>query len=261
MLASTIIVLREMLEMCLVIGMISAALNNIPKKRMILLLGAAFGLFLSGILAFIFYRATDFLAEAGQEYINIIILIASIICIALTLLWINSHIVSLHHKLKEASLDASILPIIFVIALAIAREGAELVLFMHGVAAGGAKAIDLTIGFIFGSLIGTSLGIMMYMGLLKIPHKYFFKAINIMLMLLAAGMAAQLAHYFMAADLIKIGANILWDSSWLMSDDSLVGKALHGLLGYSTKPTALQAGFYIATLLSMLLVLRVKNKG
>ena len=260
MIASTIIVLREMLEICLVIGMFSAALNNIQKKWTIICSGILSGIFLSGILTFLFYQASKFLEEDGQEYINITILLSSIICIALTILWINTHLTLLQHRLKEATIDSKTFPIIIIIALAIAREGAELVLFMHGIAIGGARAIDLTSGFLLGSLIGISLGVLMYRGLLNIPHKYFFKTINIMLILLAAGMSAQLAHYLIVIDLVQIGSNILWDSSWLIRDSSLAGKLSHGLLGYSAKPTLLQVIFYTVTLLSMLLIIRIKNK-
>ena len=41
---------------------------------------------------------------------------------------------------------------------------------------------------------------------------------------------------------------IVWDTSWVLSDRSLVGRALHTLIGYSDQPTAMQLAVYLATL-------------
>jgi len=41
----------------------------------------------------------------------------------------------------------------------------------------------------------------------------------------------------------------LWDTSWLLSDQSLVGRVLHTLIGYTAQPAGIQLVFYVATLL------------
>jgi high-affinity iron transporter len=50
---------------------------------------------------------------------------------------------------------------------------------------------------------------------------------------------------------------ILWDSSWLLSDRSMLGRALHTLIGYSDQPTALQLVVYLATLAVTFVLLRL----
>ena len=260
MLATTIIVLREMLEVCLIVGMLFAALKTIENKRKIFFLGIGGGILLSIILALSFYKITNLFSGNGQEIISITILSLSIICIGLTILWIKNYVQSLSKKITNATQQKGVYPIIIVIALAITREGVELTLFLHGVAASGASGVELFSGFILGSLIGSILGILMYTGLLKFPTKYFFKIINVMLALLAAGMSTQLANYFTSTDLIDKLSGSVWNSSWLLSDASLMGKILHGLVGYQSNPTQLQLVFYITTLLIMLTMLKRSSK-
>jgi high-affinity iron transporter len=41
----------------------------------------------------------------------------------------------------------------------------------------------------------------------------------------------------------------LWDTSFILADDQLLGRVLHTLIGYTAQPTGIQLLFYIATLL------------
>ena len=50
---------------------------------------------------------------------------------------------------------------------------------------------------------------------------------------------------------------MVWDSSWLLSDESVLGRALHTLVGYSDRPTAMQLIVYVATLATMFVLMKV----
>ncbi len=41
----------------------------------------------------------------------------------------------------------------------------------------------------------------------------------------------------------------LWDTSFLLSEQSLPGRVLHTLIGYTAQPAGIQLVFYLATLL------------
>jgi high-affinity iron transporter len=70
-----------------------------------------------------------------------------------------------------------------------------------------------------------------------------------LVLLLAAGLASQGAAFLMQADLLPpLGSN-LWDTSFLLSDQSLAGRVLHTLVGYTAQPAGIQLVFYAATLL------------
>ena len=43
----------------------------------------------------------------------------------------------------------------------------------------------------------------------------------------------------------------VWDTSWLLSERSILGNLLHTLIGYAERPTELQLVFYVGTLFAM----------
>ena len=133
-----------------------------------------------------------------------------------------------------------------VVALAVLREGSEVVLFGYGLLAGGSASGDLVTGGVLGVLSGVAAGVAMYAGLLRIPMRHFFRATNGLLMLLAAGLAAAAAGFLDQADVLPTLADPLWDSSWLLTDDSWLGRTLHALVGYSAQPSGMQVLFYLS---------------
>jgi high-affinity iron transporter len=75
--------------------------------------------------------------------------------------------------------------------------------------------------------------------------------------LLAGGLAAEAVHQLSNAGLVPASFDVtLWDTSWLLSDDSLLGRLLHVLLGYRDRPTAPEAVAYVATISAILLLSR-----
>src|SRR5206468_6526865 len=94
----------------------------------------------------------------------------------------------------------------------------------------------------------------LYLGLLRIPQRRLFAVTGWMVLLLAAGMAAQAAGYLVQADLLPPLGNTVWDTSAVLTEDSLLGKALHTLIGYVARPDGVQILFYLATLFGIWLL-------
>ena len=86
MLATAIIVFREMLEICLILGIISAALDNLKNKNLLLLSGIIGGVCLSIIFALAMTYINGLFDGNGQEILKIMILTTSIIFINLTII-------------------------------------------------------------------------------------------------------------------------------------------------------------------------------
>ncbi|MDI9719142.1 FTR1 family protein, partial [Pseudomonas aeruginosa] len=84
------------------------------------------------------------------------------------------------------------------------------------------------------------LGYAMYAGLLQIPLKRLFSVTNGLIVLLAAGMASQCVGFLLAAGLVPSWGDAVWDTSWLLKETSIVGKALHTLIGYTARPAGIQ---------------------
>ncbi|MCT4635010.1 MAG: FTR1 family protein [Rickettsiales bacterium] len=264
MLATAVIVFREMLEICLILGIISAALDSLKNKKTLLLAGITGGIILSIIFAFTMTYINGLFDGNGQEILKIIILTISIIFINLTIIWITKHRKELHNKINNATQrlinkEINTLSLVIVIIFVISREGMEIILFLSGIYSAGSTPQDLILGSIIGTASGITFGLLLYNGLLKIHVKNFFSVINIMLILLAAGMASELANYLNSADLIEVLSKQIWDSSWLINENSITGKILHSLLGYSSKPTQLQVIFY-GTSIAITSILLINSK-
>jgi high-affinity iron transporter len=65
---------------------------------------------------------------------------------------------------------------------------------------------------------------------------------------MAAGMATQCVAFLEQADIATGLGKIVWNTSSLLADNSVAGRVLHTLVGYTGKPTELQLVVYLATL-------------
>jgi high-affinity iron transporter len=136
-----------------------------------------------------------------------------------------------------------------VVGIAVLREGSEVVLFVFGIAAAQKiSELSLLVGGAIGLAGGIAMGAALYWGLLTIPMRHLFRVTSWMILLLAAGMASQGAAFLVQAGLLPPLSGALWDSSFLLSDNSLIGQALHALVGYVSHPVGIQLVFYSITL-------------
>jgi high-affinity iron transporter len=135
-----------------------------------------------------------------------------------------------------------------VVAIAILREGSEVVLFMYGLAAGGSSVGSLALGGLLGLAAGVAAGVALYSGLIRVDTHRMFSATNGLLVLVAAGMASTAAHFLVQADLLPPLGSPLWDTSALVANGSMPGQLLHALVGYDARPSGMQILFFAAVL-------------
>src|SRR3546814_297206 len=103
-------------------------------------------------------------------------------------------------------------------------------------------------GGLLGVVGGVALGAALYLGLLRIPTRYLFAVTTWLIVLLAAGMAAQGAGFMVQAGFLPSFGGALWDSSSLISERALTGQVLHVLVGYEARPNTVQLAFYAGTI-------------
>src|ERR1044071_1521470 len=108
---------------------------------------------------------------------------------------------------------------------------------------------DLLVGGLLGIVAGAAFTALTYFGLLAIPTRYIFSVTSWLIALLAAGMAAQAIQFLNNGGVAVVLDRMVWDTSWLLSEGSILGRMLHALIGYTERPTELQLIIYIATLL------------
>lgn len=266
MIATLIIVFREIFEIALLLSVIMVATVNLPKRWLVVTLGLGFGLLGSALVALFTSQITDMAEGMGQELFNALILLAATLMVGWTVIWMARHAKELSKNIKNLGKrivdgDANIYAMSVVIALAVLREGAEIILFLNGMAASGASKLDLILGASLGLALGSFAGLMLYLGLLKISPKYVFRVTTWLLILVAGGMASIAAGYLVSAGYFSEFSEVLWDSSWLLSEANILGKTLHVLIGYSEKPMQIQAVFYLLTILILLAGVYLSRPG
>lgn len=253
MFASGLIVFRESLEAALLIGIIAAATRTLPHRNRWIMIGVIAGIIGSLIVAALTESIAQLANGSGQEIFNASIIGIAVCMIGWHSIWMTSHVKEMVHSAKKISNDvitgeAELSAIAIAIALTVLREGSETVLFLHGVLASADSGISVLLGGVGGLFTGLGLGTILYFGLIQIPLRHLFSVTNVLLLLLAAGLASQGARLLAQADLIPSLASPLWDTSHLLSLESPVGKSLHILIGYEAQPTGMQVIFYLMTI-------------
>ena len=254
MLGALIIVFREVFEAGLIIGIVLAATRAVSHRGWWIgggVLGGAMGACIVALFAGALSAA---FRGMGQELFNAAILGVAVAMLIWHSVWMSRHgreIAAEMRSLGEAVVagSRSLVGLAVVVGVAVLREGVEVVLFLYGiVASGGTSTWELFGGGLVGLFLGALVCGLTYLGLLQIPNRYLFSVTNMMIALLAAGMAAQATAFLEQADVVTVMGQVVWNTSDYLTDKSLVGRALHTLIGYTDQPTAIQLVVYLGTL-------------
>lgn len=267
MIPSFIILFREVLEISIILSIVLAATRGVCGRNKFILLGVSGGCLGAVMIALFAGAISDALDGMGQEVFNGVVLLLAAGMIGWTTVWMQTHGRELAQKIKQVGVcvregSLPLYSVAVVVALSMWREGAEIVLFMAGISSVTTDSMfAVAAGAAGGGLLAAAIGGLIYMGLITLSSRHLFRVTGWLLILLAAGMSAAGAGYLAAADVLPVLATQLWDSSALLSDDSVMGKILHAMLGYSARPSGIQLAFYLGTLGVILLMLRLRDGG
>ncbi len=268
MLGALIIVFREVLEAGLIIGITLAATRGIAQRGWWISAGVLGGALGAGLVAVFVRTLSAAFAGVGQELFNAGILSLAVVMLAWHNIWMAQHGRELAAEMRGVGQavvagTTSLTGLALVVGVAVLREGAEVALFLYGVAAASeaGSGFDLLLGGVLGLALGAGVGLVTYFGLLRIPSRHLFGVTSWLLALLAAGMAAQAVAFLEQANLVTALGLTLWDSSDVLSDTSILGRALHTLVGYTDHPTGLQAVIYAVVLTAILGLTRAARPG
>src|SRR5579875_3721305 len=178
MLATAIIVFREVLEAALVIGIVLAASRGVPRRRAWVAAGVVGGVAGAVLVAASADAIAAAVAGIGQELFNATVLFAAVAMLGWHSVWMSRHgreIAAAANRLGRAVRTGTqpLYALAFVVGLAVLREGSEIVLFLYGIAlasGGGGMVIGGALGLAAGSAAGAAL----YLGLLAIPVQRLF---------------------------------------------------------------------------------------
>ena len=261
MIAALIIVFREVFEAGLIIGIVLAVTRAVAHRNRWIFGGVLAGVLAACVVAAFAGALSNLFAGMEQELFNAAILGVAVVMLTWHNVWMARHGKELAGEMAAAGKavvdgSKSLLALAVVVGVAVLREGSEVVLFLYGVIAGGDTGWSVALGGFLGLALGSVVGVLTYLGLVRIPPRTLFATTTVLIALLAAGMAAQAVAFLEKANWLTAMDNVVWDSGWLLSDASLPGKALHTLIGYTDQPTAMQLTVYLAVLLVTFVLMR-----
>jgi high-affinity iron transporter len=264
MLAALIIVFREVFEAGLIIGIVMAATRGIPGRSTWIAAGVGAGVVGSCIVAAFAGALSQAFAGSGQEVFNASVLAIAVVMLTWHNVWMARHGRELAQRFQAAGEAVaagakSLAALAIVVGLAVLREGFEVVMFLYGVLASeGTTGLSVFAGGLGGLVIGALVCFATYRGLLNIPERYLFGVTGVLIAFLAAGMAAQAVVFLEQANLVTALGATVWDTSWLLSESSVVGRLLHTLIGYTERPSGMQLAVYLAVLAVMFVLMKVR---
>jgi high-affinity iron transporter len=268
MLATAVIMFREVLEASLIIAIVLGASRGIAGRGRWVIGGVGLGLAGACIVAMMANIASSEFSGYGQAILNAVILLSAVAMLTWHNVWMSAHSRQLSSEVKAVGSDVQsgqrpLAALLVITMVAVMREGSEAVLFLWAIATGGEQSLNMTMGGIGGVIAGILVGLLLYIGLLRIPVRHFFSVTSWLILLLASGLAAQAAGFLNQIGVLPSLGNSLWNTSDILSQSSLVGQLLHILVGYIARPSGIEVVFYIGTFLTILILMRTygRNRG
>jgi high-affinity iron transporter len=262
MLGALIIVFREVIEAGLIVGIVMAATRGVAGRGRWVSIGVVAGVAGAAVVAMFAGAISQAFEGSGQELFNAGVLGIAVVMLMWHNAWMARHGREIATEMRNVGVAVSegakpLTALAIVVGLAVLREGSEVVLFLYGIFASGTSGMSLFAGGILGVAAGAAFTGLTYFGLLAIPTRYIFSVTSWLIALLAAGMAAQSVQFLNNAGFVEVLGRTVWDTSWLLSENSILGRMLHALIGYTERPTELQLVVYVAILLLMGLLMRI----
>lgn len=240
------IVWRESVEAILIISILHAwivARGDTAIGTCHLWAGVGGGLGLAGFLAFAMMGVHGWLAPDALDLFQTAIVLAAAALITHMVLWMRSHGRHLRHELEtglaKAADAAGGVSVALLAAIAVGREGAETVLFLYGLAMEqqGGELVGMFAGAGAGFLLALVTAWLIHRGSQWLPARVFFRASEIVLLVLAAGLLVGGVERLIDMEWLPPLMEPVWDSSPLLDDASTAGGIAGAFAGYRAQPS------------------------
>lgn len=245
------IVWRESLEALLIVGILYAWLKqNDPEGGLrALWIGVATGIGAALALAWAMVAVQDELSGQMLEWFQIGIVLLAAGLITQMVLWMQKygrHMKrSLESNIARARERSGHIGIIVITTLAIAREGAETVVFLYGIGQEGDFS-SLLLGGGLGLLLAFATSWLLARGLRFFNYRNFFRITSVLLFVFASALLVTGIERLIGMGVVPALVEPLWDSSALLDDFTSTGKLVGALTGYRSQPALMVVLAYAA---------------
>lgn len=236
------VVWRESLEAFLIAGILYAWLqanDASGRGKTALFGGLGAGVGLAILLGWALVGVQDELTGNALELFQIAMLIVAAGLIAQMVLWMRRHgrhiKAQLHAEISAAAEKSGFLGVAVVAALAVAREGAETVIFLYGLSQEGTIA-DLLVGSACGLAAAALTAWIAARGLRQLNIAILLRLSSMLLLILASALLVSATDRLIGGGWLPGIVDPLWDTSQLLDDGSAAGKIFAAFSGYRARP-------------------------
>jgi high-affinity iron transporter len=233
LLTSVVLILQETLEAALLISILAVITRLSGHRLWWAPIGMMAGLVMALVYASNISEISEWFDYTGQERTNALLqfsIAASIIALAAL-------------PFQPSRTRWFTMLCVLTVSLAITREGSEIALYLGGFLGQPDRVQPVLSGSAIGFGIGVSIGFLVYYGLLALGEPTSRRITLVLLALFCGNMLSQAALQLIQADVLH-GGTALWDTTSLLSEDSLVGRLLYVFIGYESTPASGQVIAY-----------------
>jgi len=262
--AALIIAFREGMEAFLVLGIILAFLEKTDLQHFKIYAWGGFfsGIVASIVLAIVFTVVVDgFESEDLQYNISLAVLLFAIILLTYMVFWMqhNADIANMQKKIELSTKQKWVT--FLIVFTAILREGLETVLFTLALMMDGESTTTEVLSGLTLGLIGSAILIwMLFKSSVKLPLKKFFEYSSYLILLIVAGLVSLFIKGMQAYEYLPTYISPLYDSSFILTNDSVFGRFLGILMGYDAMPSLLQVLGWAGYLLLIFTLIKIRKK-
>jgi len=242
---AALVTTREGLEASLIVGIVLAYLAKTENRNhfRVIWAGTAAAVALSILTGAALFFTVGSLEGRSEQIFEGVAMLSAVAVLTWMIFWMRKQAVNikkeLEAKLAGAIAAGSAIGLASVVFFAVLREGWETALFLFAISES-SSPLSTSVGAVLGLVLSVSLGIALYMGSRRLNLRQFFTVTGILLIVFAAGLLAHGIHEFQEAGLLPMTIEHVWDTNWIVSEDSRVGEFLKALFGYNGNPSLLE---------------------
>ncbi|MQA03356.1 MAG: iron transporter [Streptosporangiales bacterium] len=260
MFASYLIGLREGLEATLVVTILVAFLVKSGRRHLLRLVwvGVAVAVLASLLVAAgLTYVWANLDTFRQQELFEAIISLVAVAFVTWMIFWMRRAARTIKNEL-QAKLDEAVAigPVAVAVVgfVAVAREGLETAVLFLGAAQGAGNSPAPLAGLALGVATAIGLGVLLYLGALRVNLGHFFTWTGVLLIFVAAGILRYGIHDFQEAGVLGGMNAVAFDVSAYYDEQSWYGSLITGMFNFVAAPSWLEVIGYLAYLVPVLLL-------
>ncbi|MBM4423291.1 MAG: iron permease [Chloroflexi bacterium] len=257
MFVSLLLTLREGLEAALIVGIVFGYLRRIGQMQYSRMAwaGVLVAVGLSAALAVGITAVGAKLEGNAEKLFEGTTMILAVGVLTWMIFWMRSQAsqfkTSLESDVRKAVTRGADWGLFALTFLSVFREGVETALFL-GATAFQTTALDTLVGAILGLTIAVVIGCLIYASTVRLDVRLFFDVTSLLLLVFAAGLFMHGIHEFQEVGVLPEIIADVWNTSAIISKESVAGQFLRTLVGYTPAPSLVEVlsyiGYWLVTL-------------